>query len=307
MTPPAIRVLLVEDNPWDAHLVSAMLTRADVGRPDRETYALIAADRLSSALERLRECPVDVVLLDLMLPDSDGIATLERLRACAGDVAIVVQTALDDEETGFRAMQAGAQDYLVKGRVDLEQLRRTMRYAIERHRLQAMVQQLTLTDDLTGLLNRRGFYAHARQQMKLIRRSAQRCVLVVADLDRFKELNDGYGHARGDEALVAVAEILRGTFRESDLIARVGGDEFVVLAVGTGSEDGESLVARLDERLESCDARGIFPMALPMSVGTVRIEPDDPSPIEEHVRRADALMYEHKRRRHEAGATLIAR
>jgi diguanylate cyclase (GGDEF)-like protein len=293
-----IRILLVEDNPWDAQLVTAMLTRADKRSGDTSAspkFVIHAADGLAAALATLREQPVDVVLLDLMLPDSEGIETLKRVREGAPEIPIVVQTSLDDEGTGLEAMQAGAQDYLVKGHVEVDLLKRTLRYAIERQRLQTMVRQLSLTDDLTGLLNRRGFYTHARQQLKVARRSQQACVLLLGDLNDFKDINDGFGHAEGDRALTSVADVLRLTFRESDLIARVGGDEFMVLAIDTNNEEGDELGRRVRDRLSRAHTAYGLPLPLSMSIGRVAIDPTASHAFEELVAMADTAMYEQKR------------
>ena len=129
-----IRALLIEDNPGDARLIREMLRDADV--------ELVHVDRLAFGLERLAAEAYEVLLLDLSLPDSRGFETFERAHAEQPNVPIVVLSGLDDEDTAVRAVQAGAQDYLVKGRVDGGLLLRAMRYAIERQALQTARQQL---------------------------------------------------------------------------------------------------------------------------------------------------------------------
>jgi PAS domain S-box-containing protein len=124
-----IRVLLVEDNPGDARLLSELISETEAGRPKIEHV-----DRLSAALDRLSQGPYDLVLLDLSLPDEQGLNTLVRAHACAPKVPIVVLTGLDDEALAVRAVRAGAQDYLVKGRTDGDLLVRSIRYATERGR-----------------------------------------------------------------------------------------------------------------------------------------------------------------------------
>jgi len=131
-----IRVLLIEDNPGDTRLIREMLREAD------PTVQVAQVERLAQGLASLAEGATEVVLLDLSLPDSRGFGTFERTHASAPNVPIVVLSGLDDEETAVRAVQAGAQDYLVKGRVDGGLLVRAMRYAIERQGLQAAREQL---------------------------------------------------------------------------------------------------------------------------------------------------------------------
>ena len=147
------RVLLIEDNPGDARLIQEMLSSQDGDRFDVERV-----DRLSAGLERLRAGGVDVLLLDLNLPDSQGWDTFVEVRDQAPTVPIVVFTGVDDDEAALAAVQRGAQDYLVKGRVDSGGLGRCIRYAIERHgmleRLEALNESLEQrvlerTQDLT--------------------------------------------------------------------------------------------------------------------------------------------------------------
>ena len=307
MSGTSIRLLHVEDNPWDVQLVRAMLNRAGTQRRD-VSFELVSADRLSSAMARLAEGNIDAVLLDLVLPDSEGIETLVRLRAYAPDVPIVVQTSLDDEGIGLDAVKAGAQDYLVKGRIDAELLVRAICYAMERNRLQVMVRQLSLTDDLTGLLNRRGFHTLAEQHLRVVRRHKVPSVLLLGDLDHFKQINDSLGHQRGDEALIDMANLLRETFRESDIVARLGGDEFAVIATNAPPESTAIIVQRLDERLAAWNARTPIPYALAMSTGVLHIEPGTPLSLEQLLAQVDELMYEQKRvkRGQEAPAAALA-
>ena len=126
-----IRVLLIEDNPGDARLITEALR--DVAAPSGVPgFELACADRLSTGLARLADGSIDVVLLDLSLPDGSGLTTLARLRAAVPEVPVVVLTGLDDEELAVRAVREGAQDYLVKGQAESALLGRAIRYAVER-------------------------------------------------------------------------------------------------------------------------------------------------------------------------------
>lgn len=128
------QVLLVEDNPADAHIIRAALEATPSAR-----FTLVHVERLNEALTRLAEERFAAVLLDLSLPDSWGFATISRVQECAPEVPIVILTGLDDEELAVKAVQEGAQDYLVKGQLGSSMLMRALRYAIERHRLRAAV------------------------------------------------------------------------------------------------------------------------------------------------------------------------
>jgi CheY-like chemotaxis protein len=133
--PRHVKVLLVEDNPGDRFLVRAALARGSWS-----VFDVLEADRLSEALELLDMTPVDLVLLDLTLPDSWGLATFTRVHATSRNLPVVVLTGLDDEESALGAVRLGAQDYLVKGKCDEELLSRSIHYAIERARLLAQLE-----------------------------------------------------------------------------------------------------------------------------------------------------------------------
>jgi diguanylate cyclase (GGDEF)-like protein len=167
----------------------------------------------------------------------------------------------------------------------------------ERKRLEERIRTSSLLDDLTGLYNRRGFLTLAEQHLKLAERTGRGVLLIFADLDNFKTINDEYGHPEGDRALVDAARALRLVFRESDIIARIGGDEFVVLALETSDTSGDLLSRRLRERLTATSADLDRGYELAMSLGIARWDARSPSTIADLLARADSLMYEHKRQK----------
>jgi diguanylate cyclase (GGDEF)-like protein len=168
-------------------------------------------------------------------------------------------------------------------------------YGVLRHaaRQEEALRALSLTDELTGAHNRRGFLALAEQHLKMARRNHRELVLLFVDMDDFKSINDRYGHREGDAALRTAAQILRETFRDSDVIARLGGDEFVVLAADTGAS--QAIVDRLGRSLDGHNGRATRPYRLSFSVGVARFDPDAPPSIEELLATADAMLYEQKR------------
>lgn len=151
------------------------------------------------------------------------------------------------------------------------------------------------TDSLTGLNDRRGFEVLAEQQLRIADREQRSMWLFFFDLDGLKRINDAFGHPEGDRALREAADIFRETFRESDIIARIGGDEFVALAVETGEDGAETLIGRLQEKLDTHNARGDRRYDLSLSVGLARYNPENPCSLDELTARADRKMYERKR------------
>ena len=170
-----------------------------------------------------------------------------------------------------------------------------IRDVTERKRLEEKLQSMSLVDDLTGLYNRRGFFALSRQQLKIAERTKQKVLLFFADLDNMKQINDTLGHQEGDNALVDIAVVLKETFRKSDIIGRVGGDEFAVLAIDTTDETGDVLTNRLQSALEACNQLRTGKHTLSLSTGVARFDPETPSSLDELMTRADRLMYEQKR------------
>lgn len=258
-------------------------------------FVIERVTRLSAGLERLAHGEVDVILLDLDLPDSDGLVSFERVSAFAPEVPTVVLTQIHDEGLALEAVQGGAQDFLSKGDLTRSVLTRSIRYAVERHRLLSALRSLSLIDDLTGLYNRRGFSDLGEQYLKLARRTGRSATLIYLDVDRFKTINDTLGHHMGDRALLRIADILRQTFRRSDIIGRLGGDEFAVLAPESSGDPPELLVHRVKGAVREFDSASPEPYRLSVSVGVARFDGDALVRLEDLLAEADAAMYEEKR------------
>jgi two-component system, cell cycle response regulator len=408
----ALTVLLVEDHPAVARLIQELLD-------DHAPIHLTWVQTLAAALVHLRDDPVDVVLLDLGLPDSQGLDTVARLVRAHPAFPVVVLTAHDDELLARAALKEGAEDYVSKGALEANMLIRALRYACERKRAEAALREAhayttqiiqhvqdglavydralcpqvwnpamtaltgvpadqvvgrpaseapspwgtapfiaalerarsgevvtlpelavqppdgvgvrwlavtlgllrdatgallgvigsvrditlrkeaeevlraqSLVDDLTGLQNRRGFLALAAQALRQAERSGAPALLVFADLDGLKALNDTRGHAAGDQALQATAGILRQTFRSSDILGRLGGDEFAVLAHDTSLAGRDAILARFAAGLQAHNATAVSPLAL--SLGVAAYDPERPCTVDVLLAQADAAMYEQK-------------
>jgi diguanylate cyclase (GGDEF)-like protein len=166
--------------------------------------------------------------------------------------------------------------------------------AVKQALLDRELRYLALTDDLTCVYNRRGFFAAATQQLKLAQRNAQSLLLLFCDVDNLKKINDTYGHREGDLALVRTADALEKAFRGSDIIARLGGDEFVVLAQVASDQTQEVLMRRLQKNLKQANSGGAR-YELSLSVGVARFDPKRAITLGELLAQADKAMYEKKR------------
>ncbi|MFP4563004.1 MAG: diguanylate cyclase [Spirochaetia bacterium] len=289
-----LEILLIEDNPDDRILLNEMLTDSAVRSYDDSDmqYSLTAAKSIEEALAILSgEAQVDVILLDLSLPDSKELDGLDKLGEYLYEIPVIILTGLADNRKAVEALRMGAQDYLIKGRITSDLIIRSIRYALERHKLITMLRGLSLIDDLTGLYNRRGFMTIAEEKLKAAKRDKKKLILFYIDLDNMKQINDKHGHTVGDKALRATAEVLRNSLRDSDVIARIGGDEFAALALSSKAEKARVIEERIDAKVKIFNDEGSVPVHLGLSIGHL-VESDlETTPCSELLDRADAAMY----------------
>jgi diguanylate cyclase (GGDEF)-like protein/PAS domain S-box-containing protein len=172
----------------------------------------------------------------------------------------------------------------------------------ERKRAEDALRRTTLTDELTGLKNRRGFTALGEHQLKVSRRTGSDVVVLYADLDGFKRINDTFGHAEGDRALRDVADVLRNAFRDTDVIARLGGDEFTVLLVGGDQCTADTVIARVRAMLDARNAAPDRRYRLTISFGVARLDRDREMSLDDLLGAADMALYAAKRRRKQQAA-----
>jgi len=286
-----LRLLLVEDNPGDAALVREMLRTALEDRVE-----LIHVESLSEACAQVRKVGAACVLLDLSLPDAVGMEAVTQMQAAAPAIPIVVLSGLNDENLALNAVQHGAQDYLIKGRVDEVLIARSIRYAIERKRAEVALAHQALHDPLTELPNRALFLDRLEQALARAQRSSVNVAVLFLDLDRFKVVNDSLGHEAGDRLLVDVANRLRGVVRPGDTVARFGGDEFTILCDVRGERDAVLIAERVAAAVEAPftldDNEAFLTTSLGIALTTGRVD----ARAEALIRDADAAMYRAKER-----------
>ncbi|MDQ1614777.1 MAG: hypothetical protein QOJ60_716, partial [Actinomycetota bacterium] len=287
----ANRVLIVEDNPGDAILVREMLRDADPSG-----FELVHASRITEGIDHLLSSEIQCILLDLSLPDAEGLDALAQIQSVSLDVPIIVFSGRNDERIAVRAVQEGAQDYLIKGQVDGRLLARAINYAIERKRVEVELAHQALHDALTGLPNRGLFLDRLAQALARIGRHSSVLAVLFCDLDRFKVVNDSLGHGAGDTLLVDVARRLEGVLRAGDTAARFGGDEFVILCEDiSGAHQAIAIAERVSEVLEAPFVLGDDEAFVRTSIGIAMASGQDARP-EALLRDADAAMYRAKER-----------
>lgn len=292
-----IKVLLVEDSNFDVLIIKEMLIQEINNNFEKTCFDIIRAESFKEAKYKLHKDFYDIILLDLTLPDSIGLDTLKKIYAEASETPIIVLTSLNDQYVAIKAVKEGAQDYLVKGQFNANLLLRSIHYSIERHKMLVALRSMALIDQLTSLYNRRGFLNLANHHIQLAKRKKKNLLFIYSDLDNFKYINDNFGHLAGDEVLKDTSLILKEVFRESDIIARFGGDEFVVLATDVKKEDKDVIINRLNKKIKDYNNMKIRQYNLSLSIGTVFYEPGNIEDIEDILDKADKLMYEEKKKK----------
>ncbi len=280
--------LLIEDNPGDARLLKELLAEEPAA-----PFRIICVDRLQRGLELLSTEKIDVLLLDLSLPDSHGLETFAKAYAHAPKVPIIVLTGNDDHALALLAVKAGAQDFLFKGKLDRELLIRSMQYSIERKRYQEQLEHQANYDVLTGLPNRNLLQDRLKRAV-FAQRDARPIAVVFIDLDHFKFINDSLGHTQGDKLLAIIAERLASIVREGDTVARLGGDEFVLVLNDQNKEDViframQRVLNKVSEPM-TIDGQELY---ITCSAG-VSLYPADAPDVETLLKNADVAMYRAK-------------
>lgn len=285
-----LRLALIEDAHAYALLVSEML-REGLG----SEVAISTHESIAAARKDLRAGDLDCVLLDLSLPDSDGLEGLAKVQEVAPELPVIVLTGKDDEQMAVQAVHQGAQDYLAKRTVDGHLLARAIRYAIQRKHSELELARRAMYDSLTGLANRALFTDRLKVALARTDRSPHDVAVMFLDLDRFKAVNDGLGHDIGDTLLRDVAVRLEELVRPSDTIARFGGDEFLVLCEDIENRRHAVVIAeRLSGGLADpfeIDGHEIYVGA---SIG-IALASNRSSTSEALIRDADQAMYQAKR------------
>ena len=253
------------------------------------------------ALTCVKENAPDLILLDVMLPDIDGYEISRRIKndPDLAFIPIILVTARDSTQDKVAGLDAGADDYLTKP-INFPELEARVRSMLRIKRLQDELEEknqelerLSISDGLTGLFNHRHIYGLLHEEFERADRTDERLTVAMFDLDRFKSVNDNYGHQAGDRVLEQFAEILRESAREIDRLGRYGGEEFMALLPDTGIEDAFVFVERVRREV----ARRPFnigrdePLSMTMSCGVATYPHEVISDPETLVRFADEALY----------------
>lgn len=252
---PTGRILVVDDNPDNVEIITTRLSFLD--------YEVVSATRGEEALEKVSHDPPDLILLDVMLPGLDGYEVARRIKSddSLPFIPIILVTARDSTQDKVTGLDAGAEDYLTKP-INFPELEARVRSMLRIKRLQDQLEsytqeleRLSISDGLTGLFNHRHIHEMLQVEFERSRRSHDPVAVAMFDLDHFKQLNDTHGHQAGDRVLKDMADILRDTAREVDMLGRYGGEEFIALLPETELHDAVVFAERVRKRVAERDFR----------------------------------------------------
>ncbi|MEN8189564.1 MAG: diguanylate cyclase [Thermodesulfobacteriota bacterium] len=256
-------------------------------------YACETAVNGVEAVEVLRNKTFDLVLSDVVMPEMDGLELLGHVRKNYPETDVIIATGYSEKATYAEVIKAGAIDFIKKP-IEVAELEAKLARAMRERSLMRKLEQLSLSDSLTGLLNRRAFEERFSREVDRATRQKYSLFLAIIDIDNFKSYNDSHGHQAGDKVLISLAAIFNDCTRKSvDLSFRLGGDEFAILLPQTTSDQAMEIV----ERVRSSFTEARFGMTS-LSIGLVSCNRDSTIPQdrdEENMKeKADQAMYDAK-------------
>ena len=286
----ALKLLIVDDDDVDRERICRMLLASDI------EAEILEATSVGQAMDRLKQGGVDCVISDYRLGVEDGLGLVQKIQSNGSRrCALIMVTGLGDEGVAAKAMRLGVHDYLRKDQLKPPRLLRAVLNAVHRVKMENRLHDMAHYDALTGLASRVLLLDRLQQVITRSSRTENIAALAFIDLDNFKPVNDTYGHEAGDQVLVEVSNRLKRTLRDSDTIARIGGDEFVLLLIDlVEPHECEVLLDRVLARIvEPITLENNRSVQVSASIG-VTIVSDQEVDADTVLRRADHTMYKAK-------------
>ncbi|MBX7243886.1 MAG: diguanylate cyclase [Candidatus Sumerlaeaceae bacterium] len=282
-----IKVLFITDDPARARQIRKQL--AAVVEP---VFEVISADTLATGIETAGLSGADIAMMDVRTLDEAGAAA-GQFKAQDSPIPLIVLVSTEKESLGREAVARGATDYLVRGQTEAGLLVRSIRYALDVHTLREAMKNLAMMDEPTGFYTRTGFVALAEHQLRIGRRAHKRAFLLRIAISNLAEIASSYGREEGENAIHAVVEILGWTFRSSDVLGRLGRDEFACLVYEIASGSTELIYKRLIANIKAYNDVLSGPYKLDLSIGLARIYGETVTPVEELLEQAGQNMVSH--------------
>ncbi len=289
------RILSVEDTDEDFKIIDDILKF-------HNHFSLFRTECIKDALQVLASVQFDLVLSEYLLPDGNAMDFLKRIYEKGMETPMVVITSQGDEMIASQVIQAGAFGYMPKTKISDKAIVETIINAIEKGRLRREIKQahkriaeMSVKDELTGLYNRRYFKESVKQEVARSVRYGTDMVLCMLDLDHFKQVNDNYGHSAGDMVLAVMGRKLRKWTRESDIVCRFGGEEFVIILPNTDVK----MAMIIGERMRQMMASHTFEFnslqfQVTVSVGIAAFDESQETSSDDLIEMADQALYQAK-------------
>ena len=291
-----VKTLSVEDSDEDFEMLNVILK-------DHQKINVSRAGNIEEAMQALERAEYDLIFLDYLLPDGNGLDFLRRMEKKGLEIPVVVITGQGDEMAAARVIQAGAYDYLTKDKLGDKSLSRVIFNTLEKDRLQREVKEaqkkmaeMSTRDILTGLFNRRYFMEALECEVARAKRYESNMVLCMMDLDHFKRINDSYGHPVGDMVLTETGKMLKKCVRQSDLACRYGGEEFALILPDTHTEKAHMVCERFRKMLTKHQfIYNSSRFQITLSIGIALFNPSNPKTPHNLISRADEALYQAKK------------
>ncbi len=282
-----LKILMLEHNPSFVRLMKRALSQAHAGG-----VSVVDVSSVEEAEQHLKKEHFDVFVLDLFSSQTNGdpLSAFDYLHRLYPSIPIVVLSSDEDYELSLQAMRRGAQDYLIKDKVTGQLLVRSLRYAIERQHMLDVMRRLAMLDELTGLYNQNGFLTLVNQQMQLSRRTERKFVMLLMNLQLPSPTQEKKGRELKERLLMQLADLLRNTFRSSDILARLDDAEFGVLAIDVAEGHKDHLLARLNKSVLTWNLQNPEGTHLHLNIGATVFSGNERNRVEDLIAQARASM-----------------
>jgi diguanylate cyclase (GGDEF)-like protein len=287
------KILVVDDEADIRHLLSNLLIS--------EGYTVFAEEDGAKGFETFRHQSPNLVITDVKMPVRNGLELLKDIKSTGSDIDVIVLTGHSDESTAIECLRNGAYDYLLKPLEELDVLIASVQRALQKRDLEAKnlqlvkeLEEMAIKDPLTGLYNHRHLHKSLSHEIARSMRYQHQFVILMADIDHFKQINDTYGHLFGDFVLKRLARFLEDNLRLTDTIFRYGGEEFLIILTESGKSMALPVLERLVEGIRthefSCDGHNT---KITLSIGAA-LFPDEAKDASGVIGLADRRLYRAK-------------
>ncbi len=279
-------VLIVDDDEFNIDILEQMLSM--------EGYDIISVKSGKEALESVKQLNIDLILLDIMMPDMDGYEVCKAIKSDKDRsyIPIIMLTAKKDVTDKLQGFDIGADDYITKP-FHKEELIARVKSMIRIKNIQTRFEKISVTDELTDLYNRRYLFQRLEEELSRAKRREGEFSIIMIDIDHFKNINDSYGHQYGDFVLKNLAKIFKSLVRQEDIIARFGGEEFVIICPDESEKGAFTLAERIRNQVLSYTfASSGISTHISISLGVASFTKKDiDSTIDDLIKKADEALY----------------